>query len=346
MPKSEELFADVKFKYNDLNLNKVDLLHFFNNISYGNTPWISTFETFLPRNSVLLNHQENGIIENNKKIENALAAISAPSCKKIIALSESTAQLERSLLEHYPQYKKAVLKKMEVVHPPQPLFVESFESKPVSIEDPIKFILVGSDFFRKGGLEVLLVFEELVNKKKLPFELTIVSSMGTGDYASGAGKKELNKALEIINKNKEWIHLYSNLPNQQVIELMIQHHIGLLPTWADTYGYTVLELQASGCPVITTDVRALPEINKESHGWLIRVPKNEYLEALYTINEERLSLSNAIIDQLMRILVEIENNRSIIEEKSNKAIDYIRMHHSEENYAKKMKKIYIDALNE
>ncbi|MFW2788163.1 glycosyltransferase, partial [Acinetobacter baumannii] len=57
-----------------------------------------------------------------------------------------------------------------------------------------------------------------------------------------------------------------------------RHHIGLLPTWADTFGYSVLEFQACGCPVISTDVRALSEINNNDIGWLINVDKNKYGE--------------------------------------------------------------------
>ncbi len=32
-------------QFEDLDLNRVDLLHFFNGISYGRTPWVTSFET-------------------------------------------------------------------------------------------------------------------------------------------------------------------------------------------------------------------------------------------------------------------------------------------------------------
>ena len=35
-----------------------------------------------------------------------------------------------------------------------------------------------------------------------------------------------------------------------------------------------MEFQACGLPRITTDVRALPEINNDKYGWLIQVAKN------------------------------------------------------------------------
>ncbi|MBP7039826.1 MAG: hypothetical protein KBA92_02650, partial [Anaerolineaceae bacterium] len=40
---------DLNNQYNDFELNKVDILHFSNGISYGRTPWVTTFETFVPR---------------------------------------------------------------------------------------------------------------------------------------------------------------------------------------------------------------------------------------------------------------------------------------------------------
>ncbi|MFH4294310.1 glycosyltransferase, partial [Acinetobacter baumannii] len=78
--------------------------------------------------------------------------------------------------------------------------------------------------------------------------------------------------------NRKNIKIYSNVDNNKVIEMIREHHIGLFPTWADTFGYSVLEFQACGCPVISTDVRALSEINNNDIGWLINVDKNKYGE--------------------------------------------------------------------
>ncbi|HOH92079.1 MAG TPA: hypothetical protein PK791_01810, partial [Anaerolineaceae bacterium] len=41
-------------QFEDFDLNKVDVLHFSNGISYGKTPWVSQFETILPRFDYLL----------------------------------------------------------------------------------------------------------------------------------------------------------------------------------------------------------------------------------------------------------------------------------------------------
>ena len=60
--------------------------------------------------------------------------------------------------------------------------------------------------------------------------------------------------MKKIIKGSDWITHYETLPNDYVLELMREQHVGLLPTWSDTYGYSVLEFQGIGVPVITTNV--------------------------------------------------------------------------------------------
>ncbi|WP_225743726.1 glycosyltransferase family 4 protein [Marinilactibacillus sp. Marseille-P9653] len=344
LPNAEHNFADVKHAFNDFGLNKVDLLHFFNNISYGKTPWVSTFETFIPRFSPLLDHQTKGIPKQNKQLEKALKALAGDTCKKILAISECTANFETTLLNHYPEYKERIEQKMVVIHPPQKLLVERYEDKMIKESDALSFIIVGGDFFRKGGLEILRTFEKLVNQQNIQLQLTIVSKLDAYDYATKAGQKEIDEAVSIIERNQTWITHHKSLPNTQVLDLMKSHQIGLLPTWADTYGYSVLELQASGCPVITTDIRALSEINSNQHGWVIDVPKNEFGEGLYVTEEQRTELSQVIMDQLEKIVLDIFQNRDQVRTKAEKTISYVKEHHDPSDYADKIREIYKDAL--
>jgi len=88
---------------------------------------------------------------------------------------------------------------------------------------------------------------------------------------------ERKKLKSLILDNLDRITYYEYLPNNEILELMkYKIQVGMLPTRGDTYGYSVLEFQASGCPVISTDVRALLEINNEDCGWIINVPKNKF----------------------------------------------------------------------
>ena len=94
---------DNNFSFNDYGLNNVDLIHFFNAISYSNTPWVSTFETIIPRfrDTLKCHHGEKcgyTSLKNNKRIIKALEKISDNSCKKIIALSNCNLVMQKDFL--------------------------------------------------------------------------------------------------------------------------------------------------------------------------------------------------------------------------------------------------------
>ncbi len=349
---SKDLFPafDLNNQFDDFELNKVDILHFSNGISFGRTLWVSHFETLLPRFSGLM-QRYNGKIKNPIKltplIQRGFAALQSPSCKRIIAWSQSAANIQSDLLTELPfEERETILKKMVVLHPPQELLVESPLQKQYSSFDPIRFILVGSGFFRKGGLETLKAFEKLVKNEGAPIKLVIVSSLRLEPYAARETEVEKDWAVRFIEENSDWIEYYSSLPNDKTIELIKKCDIGLLPTYADSYGFSVLEAQACGLPVISTDVRALPEINNTDIGWIIRVPKNDLGEALYFTAEERERLSQQIQAGLEAIVHNIVADPSVIFEKAVKSIERIREMHDPTAYAQKLRGIYQDALQE
>lgn len=109
---------------------------------------------------------------------------------------------------------------------------------------------------------------------------------------------------------------------------------------ADTYGYSVLEMQSCGCPVISTDIRALPEMNNEKCGYLINVPKAPSTEALYGTDEELAQLKQAIFDGLYSAFSEILDNPEKLREKSEASIEKIKNDHSPEKYGQRLAEIY------
>jgi glycosyltransferase involved in cell wall biosynthesis len=125
---------------------------------------------------------------------------------------------------------------------------------------------------------------------------------------------------------------------------MREADVGLLPSYAETYGYVALEFQAAGCPIITTDVRAMPEINDEHKGWVIAVPKNHLGEAIYTTAGDRERISRAIRAGLTRCTQEIFANRNIIVEKGARALQGIADKHDPARVGEQLKAIYAEAL--
>jgi glycosyltransferase involved in cell wall biosynthesis len=344
-----DTFTDFQFQFNDINMNKVDLLHFFNTISYGRTPWISTYETILPRFSFAqdCHHGLNpsfSSLKDNIKIKRALEIISAKPCKYIIAISECNANMQREFLKEFPEYQEKILKKMLVMHPPQKALMSEYSDKKIDISGKIRFIFVGSLFFQKGGLEIIETLKMLKEKNNYDIELIIISSLAINNYVTKEFANDIQHVRLLIHENKDWIKYFSRLENYEVLEWMKKSHVGLLLTYADTYGYAVLEFQAAGCPVVSTNIRALPEINSNDNGWIIKIPKNYLGEAIYSTKEDRLIIRNLIREGLEQVVHEIFSDKKIILEKSKNSIININKNHSIQNYSKKMSEIYRKAL--
>jgi glycosyltransferase involved in cell wall biosynthesis len=113
-----------------------------------------------------------------------------------------------------------------------------------------------------------------------------------------------------------------------VIDLFKQSHLGLLPTYADTFGYSVLESQSCACPVISTDVFALPEVNNNEIGWMIEVQKHPNRNAIINTAEQRINFSKELESRLIELISHIYQNTEEIRLKAEKCLVHIQEHHS------------------
>jgi glycosyltransferase involved in cell wall biosynthesis len=334
---------DLGNQFCDLAQHNVDLFHLFNKVSYGRTPWVSTFETCLPR-FLSVKGPSFETLSSNGWVRLAIRAMAGNVCKRLIALSECASRIQRDLLTSFQKYEESVSRKLVVMYPPQPALISGMSAKPYIVDGRIGFMMVGEAFFRKGGMEVLETFHELRHEHGDKFRLTIVSSLNIDSYAAGEGEAEQLKAARIIEANKDWIVYFHSLPNQRVLDLMRQSHVGLLPTYADTFGFSVLEFQAAGCPVISTDVRALPEINDERKGWLIPLRRNRLGEAIYSSRNDRELISRTIRERLACNVREILANPPIIFQKGEVSLREIRLRHDPSSFGDGLLSIYKDAI--
>lgn len=340
---------DLNNQFDDYDLNRVSLLHFSNGISYGKTPWVTHFETLLPRLTELLNRPKAllGSTQPHGRLTlKGMEALRGAACKQLIAMSENAANFQRRLMTEFAsEFSEPILAKIRVLHPPQEALVEQAPQREYDQQHPIRFLLVGSGFFRKGGAELFKVFEKLALHENLPIRLVVVSSLHLEPYAAHETEEDLLAARRIIEAKPRWLEYYESLPNVDVQNLMKGADVGLLPTWADTYGFSVLEAQAAGCPVISTDVRALPEINNGRIGWLIHVPKDELGEATYASAVERQAVREQIESGLESIVREIAENPGLIVQKGQAALERIRADHDPLAYAEALRQIYYAALS-
>jgi glycosyltransferase involved in cell wall biosynthesis len=309
--------------------------HFFNTINLGRNPWVVTFETSLPR------------LGNAGKFwyDIGVKSLAKSNCRKLIALSQCAFNRQAEyVLKNYPDLSETIKSKMIVLHPPQEVLVEEYDAK-ILAKDSITFTLVGADFFRKGGREILNVFAELIPVHP-HLKLVIISSLEFGDYASVTTQEDLEKAKEIIQRFPGNITHHFRLPNKEVLEVLRNSHVGLLPSWGDSYGYFVLEAQAAGCPVITTDLRAFPEINNNTLGWLLNVPLNKGMDGDIDTKEKRINFQEILEKGIRAAILEILNSPGLIEKKGKLCIQRIKEEHSPERYKKRLEEIYMENFKE
>lgn len=333
-------------------LKRNGVVHTFNSCISGRNEWCATFESVLPRT----NYTRMGL-PNSKKVDKftirQFKLLAKNNCLGCIALSQATYNLQMSALNKMSAYLSAeeialIQNKTKVLHPPQEILVSEAEIvKKYENTEVLELIFVGHDFFRKGGKELLdcLISIKSQNEDAYKFHLTVVSCMNYGDYASHATKEEMEHYKEVLEKT-DWIDFYESLPNEEVLQLCKKAHIGLLPTMADTYGYSVLEMQACGCAMVTTDIRSLPEINNEMSGWICHLPQNEYREALYQTEELRTALKNVLHSELEKQLtLVLDADKKELLSKSISSWERIKKYHNPVNYSKELVNIWSENKN-
>jgi glycosyltransferase involved in cell wall biosynthesis len=342
-----EKIQQKSVEFHERNAIKVDMMHLFNIVSFGQTPWIVTYETLVPRYRKILK-SKNGDkpsfvgLRGNQDIFNAVKALASDKCKKLIAMSECSKRLQESFLDEFPDYKDSILKKIVVLYPPQRSIIKSVSEKIFDFKK-INLMFVGTAFFRKGGQEIINVIKHnRIFRNK--FHLVIVSGLKDDNYVGNVNQDSVEHIRKAIAENCEWIEFYPSLPNNIVLELMKRAHVGLLPTYADSFGYSVLEFQAAWCPVISTDVRALPEINNNEIGWLINVSKNRYGEAYWNTEEQWRILKAQIEIGLERVFSELCENPDVIYDKSLRSYNQVSQLCSMKSYAERLKEIYLSSL--
>lgn len=302
-------------------------LHFFNGIALSPQRFVTTFETALPRlgpSPLWLNKL-------------ALRRLASDDCTIIIAISHCTYHIQKKFLEvKFPYLSAAIMAKTIVLHPPQVLLAERDRESMIT---PVIFTFVGNQFFGKGGREILATFQKL-HAEGYNFQLNIISNFSPDGYASKTTQKDTEALKAGFPMLPPSINIIGKLPNNELLTLLKQTHVALMPTYADTYGYFVLEAQACGCPVITTDIRALPEINNSECGWIIKVPKDTLGNGILDTPKERTLFSKTIEKELYTTVKEILETPEIIRPKAEAALRRIKEEHDPERHAQRLVEVY------
>lgn len=335
-----------EFVFNPLVDVNVDLYHSFNHICITKKKWVVTFETTVPRFINKLESQDGFPSDKyNKKTEKYLSKIAKENCLAVIAISKCSYNHQVSMLELYPKIKPLILSKLEVLYPPQILLVQPNDLIEKELEC-IELLFVGADFYRKGGAELVIAFSEALKEGLFcanSIRLTVVGDLSKKhNYALNEyqDNDDFHKKIEKIVQNNDSIRHFNSLSNDELLKMMKDSHVGILTTWADTFGYSVLEFQANGCPVITTNIRALPEINNPNIGWVIDIEKDFLGEAVINSLKGKEKSRAVIITRLKEIFVEISLDKEKVIEKGLLCLSKIDENHNLDRYNHRVETIY------
>ncbi|WP_236569486.1 glycosyltransferase [Pantoea dispersa] len=316
------IFAPLPFSVPD----DAQIIHLFNEVACTKKRWMATFETEIPRVLPVAGMAKL----HNPQLQKQLKLIAAPQCTALLAISDATKKIQIKLLQAFPQQAAAILPKLHTLHPPQAIICDRV--RPVN-QAKLTFSFVGNEFYRKGGAEVVLAFSELLAEGIIHPDSVQVNLTGNLKHryniAHGAQQDDAQfhqRIEDLINQQAIFRH-ETFLQNDRLMKMLEQTDVGLLPTWQDTYGFSVLEMQACGCPVITTNVRALPEINPASAGWLIDCPLNDMFEITIASAQEKLAIRDRIIAQLKQIITQMMAQREAISTRSARALQRIKDQH-------------------
>lgn len=319
---------------------EIDIIHTYNRVCVTNKKWVCSFEGKVPA------YFESQMDIGHRVIKKRLKLIEDNKCIKLLPMSKYAYDYEISLLKAHCKNEEIekIKQKMEVLYPPQKLLVDSVDEGKYNNMETLKFIYVGRDFFRKGGYNCFCVLREL--RKKYQIELTLIGKVNIKKDA-GFRAKECNydSLLEEMRVCKEWLNYYEELNNETVLKLIKESHVGLLPTYGDTFGFSVLEMQASGVPVVTTNRQALKEINNDNCGWIIDTYNYADVDKRYYIESDISKYEEFVQAELYKIVEDICIKPEQIQIKAVNAYERVRRDHSIDKYSDRLAEIYAEGLD-
>ncbi|MEL6666082.1 MAG: glycosyltransferase family 4 protein [Pseudomonadota bacterium] len=242
-------------------LQAPDLTHAWNRVPVNPGRFIISFESHLPRvfdrRAPFTNQVENWMRKR----------ICSNDCRRITALSHYA---KRQFLEQNADHPdlEAMTEKL-IVRYPNVILGETNQSRIERVPERLEVVFVGGHFARKGGLAVLRL-AEMCDAANLPVKFTLVSSLAMGEAIwTDPPSADFYRSYERLY-NLPNVEILSTLSNQDVRALFAKSDLSILPTIADSFGYSVVESMAEYCVPIASETGVFPEfIQQGENGFLL-----------------------------------------------------------------------------
>lgn len=268
--------------------------------------------------------------ERVKKI--TLRFLFSPSCKKV--LPHSNASLY-SLINAWKIKNNKLKEKIEVLYPaitPRKKKLRKSQEKVV-----IGFQATRDAFYEKGGRELIEAFK-ILSKRYDQIELWLKSKV----------------PLEIKKEVKSYpIRLIKNYyPTREDLFKKFYEKLDVfaLPTYVDSFRYSLLEAMSTSLPIVATDIFAIPEIVEDGkNGFLIHSPLSDfdknYIPKFFDRNILKQNIIKPVVKQLVEklsLLIEDSSLRRKMGRYGRRLVEKGKFSIKERN--KKLKRIYEEAL--
>ncbi|HEY2082754.1 MAG TPA: glycosyltransferase [Verrucomicrobiae bacterium] len=182
-----------------------------------------------------------------------------------------------------------------------------------SFDGPLRLFAGGSLDGRKG---VALALQALARAKTQGVRFR---------YRFGGKGPEFGRIQQLVARLglQDDVLVTEPLRGEEYARELKESHIYLLPSLRDSAGVTLAEAMLAGCVPIVADCGGPGEIVSEDCGYKVPV-----------------SSQGALIEEISRIIVQVDRNREVLRDKGLKAAKRIANHFSEENYRRLVNLVY------
>ncbi len=320
--------ALIDFLYSSKKISEADLVYSINVLYKGDSPWVLEILDNTAHGLAGYNHAI--FMKNLKKIN---ADLSKDNCRKIICANKTSFKYIGNL------FSQKVRKKTVYIQSP---YILPKSIKKIKKYKELNLLFMGSlanpqDFYIKGGLETLTVFERI--SKDYPCKLTFKCKIP-------------EKLRERIMGNKNIILIEKKISKEEISDLYNSSDIFFLPS--HTYMGSVLEAMSFGLPVICLDTFAVEDYVRNNYTGII-VKKSErikeYKEESYPTNlrtekfiRELENIDFEVIKRLYDAIEYLIKNPQIRKKIGKNGKEIVKKEYNIEKHNGLLKKVFDEVL--